>query len=176
MSVKVPVFWGVVPCSLKKCTALMMETVSMFETSISLYQIRWHSIPQDSLLHSYISFVSVTGNIATYITNCGKIRVFSGQNINAWMREQYVNTVISQIKMSCTSWVIFISFINHDIMITKCVMYSRKYCNRCSLFTYIHAYTHACICAQTYSHARVCSHIYYIPWIHKLVRWPQDMK
>jgi hypothetical protein len=53
-SMKLTVFWAVVPCSLvsiiRVIIALMMEAVSTSETLVNLYQTTWHNIPEDSHL------------------------------------------------------------------------------------------------------------------------------
>jgi hypothetical protein len=65
-SMKFTVFWDVAPCSLVeiyrllevlaasifRAIALMMEAVSIFETSVNFYQITRRNIPEDSNLHT----------------------------------------------------------------------------------------------------------------------------
>jgi hypothetical protein len=47
MSMKMAVFWDVVPWSL----ALMMEAVSTSDMSVTIYQTTQHNIPEDSHIH-----------------------------------------------------------------------------------------------------------------------------
>jgi hypothetical protein len=44
-NMKVRVFWSIALCSL---ITLMMEAVSIFETSVSFYEIPWRNMPEDS--------------------------------------------------------------------------------------------------------------------------------
>jgi hypothetical protein len=61
MSMKMSVLWDIVPCNLvdtelhfrEVTTSIMMkEAVRSSETSISIYEITWCSIPADSNLHT----------------------------------------------------------------------------------------------------------------------------
>jgi hypothetical protein len=47
---KVAVFWDVAPCKL--AIALMLEAVSLSETSVNIYQTTWRNIPEDNHIHN----------------------------------------------------------------------------------------------------------------------------
>jgi hypothetical protein len=65
-SVKMAVFWDVAPCVWERLTdvsevltasiiiALMMETVSTSEPSVSIYQTTWRNIPEDTHLQKFL--------------------------------------------------------------------------------------------------------------------------
>jgi hypothetical protein len=52
-SIKMAVFWDVVPCSLVEVITLMIEAASTSEMSVNFYQTTWRKNPEDShLQHS----------------------------------------------------------------------------------------------------------------------------
>jgi hypothetical protein len=151
------VFWVVAPCSLLEVyqrwlIALMMKAASISETSINFYQTTWRNHQEDWHLHARRrENIKSHKNTRSYRTT----------------RSSGHECYIFQSPDSCnmqTDALLFNSEFRSRIGDSwRMIVQLSDICVSCYI----------CILQHTF-----CTyiHLYYIPWIHKLVRWQQDVE